>query len=245
MHQDLQLTRNSTAPNGGDRDQRLIAGVVSNLRLFRQVAQARVMTVAAHCRVQAVRRGSVLCRRGEPLPGVIALAYGALKLTLRRRDAEEKVIRFLGAGETFGEAAALHDLPCPVDVVSLADSTLVLIPPLPLRGLIETDRQFTNNLLRQLADKFLGLLAEIETGLQRNALQRLAFYLHVLAEPNGSPDRWLARLPASKTAVAARIGITKETMSRILRELTGRGLIAVERGDIVILDRAGLAQAAG
>jgi CRP-like cAMP-binding protein len=95
-----------------------------------------------------------------------------------------------------------------------------------------------------MAENYLGLLAEHGATLQQSALQRLAAYLESLAEPNGTPDTWVARLPASKTAVAARLGITKETMSRLLRELANRGLIAVVRREIEIRDRDALASVA-
>jgi CRP/FNR family transcriptional regulator len=49
------------------------------------------------------------------------------------------------------------------------------------------------------------------------------------------------RLPVSKTLVAARLGVRKETLSRLLRELAGRGLISVTQREVKILDRRGLA----
>jgi CRP-like cAMP-binding protein len=74
-------------------------------------------------------------------------------------------------------------------------------------------------------------------------LQRLAAYLDSIAEPTPAPQVWTARLPVSKTVVAARLGMKKETLSRLLQRLVRRGLIAVAQRDITILDRAGLAQA--
>jgi CRP-like cAMP-binding protein len=49
------------------------------------------------------------------------------------------------------------------------------------------------------------------------------------------------RLPVSKTVVAGILGVKKETLSRLLRDLSERRLIAVSRRDITILDRAQLA----
>ena len=230
----------STAGNG--REPRLIEGVLTGLPLFRQVPRFQITNIASHSRIRSVRRATVLFRRGDKLPGVIAFAYGSAKLALRRHDGEERVIRFLGAGEAFGEACSLQDRPCPVDVATLADSMFVVMPPAPLLRLVEQDSTFARNLVRALSDKFLALLAELEVGLQQSALQRLAAYLTTLAEPNGAPGTCVAHLPASKTAVAARLGITKETMSRLLRELANRGLIAVTRREIEVLDRSALAQ---
>ena len=226
------------------RDPRLLEGLLSNLPLFHRVSRPQVSTVASYSRVRHLRRGAVLCHQGERLSGVIALGYGIMKLALRRIDGDEKVIRFLSANETFGICVMLLDRPCPVTIVLLEDSMFVEIPAAPLHRLIELDPRFAANVVRTMAENFLGLVAELESSVQQSALQRLAAYLGSLTVPNGTPDSWVARLPASKTAVAARLGITKETMSRSLRELADRGLIAVAQRDIEVRDRQALAQVA-
>jgi CRP-like cAMP-binding protein len=237
-----QLALAPTYKNG--RDPRPLEGLLANLPLFHQVARLQVGAIASLSRARNVRRGSALCRRGERLPGVIAVGYGIMKLALRRPDGEEKVVRFLNPSETFGECTALLDRPCPVVVVALEDSMIAEIPAAPLLKLVERDPRFASNVMRAMAERFLGLLEEHESSLQKSALQRLAAFLGSLAEPNGHPDIWIARLPASKTAVAARLGITKETMSRTLRELANRGLIAVAQRDIEVRDLQALARIA-
>lgn len=234
----------ASGTNGYDRAPRLIEGVLASLPLFHRVARPQIDTIASFSRVRQVRHGAVLCRRGERLPGVIAVGFGILKLALRRRDGEEKVVRFLNANETFGECSVLLERPCPVEVVALDDSLIAEIPAAPLQRLMELDPRFAGNVVRSMAQKFLDLLAELESSLQQSALQRLAAYLGSLAVANGTPDTWVARLPASKTAVAARLGITKETMSRLLRELANRGLIAVANREIEVRNLPALEQVA-
>jgi CRP-like cAMP-binding protein len=232
----------TTSDNG--RDPRLLEGLLSSMPLFHQVARPQVEIVASHSRTHHARRGEVLCRRGERLAGVIAMGFGIMKMALRRQDGEEKVIGFLNANETFGECTALLGRPCPVDVVALEDSMFATIPAAPLLRLLEQNPRFASNIVRMMAENYLDLLADHGASLQQSALQRLAAYLGSLVVPNGTPGSWVARLPASKTAIAARLGITKETMSRQLRELTNRGLIAVARREIEVRDRSALAEIA-
>ena len=226
------------------RDLRLLGGVLARLPIFQHATRQQIGTVTTLCRVRHLHRGAVLCHQGERLGGMIAVGYGILKLALRRLDGEEKVVRFLNANETFGECSVLLGRPSPVDVVALEDSMIAEIPAAPLHRLVELDPRFAGSLVRSMAEKFLDLLAELESSVQQSALQRLAAYLESLAVPNGAPDTWIARLPASKTAVAARLGITKETMSRSLRELANRGLIAVAQREIEVRDLHALAQVA-
>jgi CRP-like cAMP-binding protein len=231
--------------NGNGRDPRLIEGVVSNLPLFRDVGHSHVAFVASYGRIEHCRRGALIARQGERLPGVIAVAYGLAKLVLPRRRGEEKVLRFIGANESFGEAAALLDRPSPVDVVALEDAMLAVIPVRPLKQLQERDLTFANNLVKALAAGLLRLVAEIDASVGRSSAQRLAAYLESLAEPETGSEACAIELPVTKTTLAARLGITKETMSRLLRDLKEQGLIAMTRGNITILDRARLAGLSG
>lgn len=227
------------------RDPRWLESVISNLPVFRQTPQRRIAEVATYCRAQAVRRGALLCGRGDALPGVMAIAYGFVKLALRRTEGDERVVRFVGANETFGEAEALLDRPSPVGAVALADTMVVVIPPRPLHELLELDPNFARSMVCRLAEGSLELLTELEASVRQRSVQRLAGYLASLARRGTDPGACAVRLPATKTAIAARLGITKETMSRLLRELATRGLIEVARNEIMIFDRARLAELAG
>lgn len=227
--------------NGHGRDPRLVEGVVASLPLFRDVGRPHVAQVASQTRIEYCRRGALIARQGASLPGVIALAYGLAKLVLPRRKGDEKVLRFLGANESFGEASALIGQPCPVDVVALADAMLAVIPVRPLLQLQERDSTFANNLVRTLAEGLLSLVGEIDASVGRSSAQRLAAYLESLAEPETGTCACAVQLPVTKSALASRLGITKETMSRLLRELKLQGMIEMSGGNITILDRARLA----
>jgi len=216
---------------------RATARLLRGTALFANLAPAQIGGLAALSHKASVRRGAAICRQGEPMPTVIALAFGSAMLTLRRPDGSRRTVRFIAARECFGLATALHNRPCPADVTALADCLVISVPAPPLLRLLATDPGFVRDLLRELSDDYLALLDELQASLQKSALQRLASYLGALAEPNGTPHTWIARLPVSKTILADRLGITKETMSRLLRELMARGAIEVTRRDITILDR--------
>jgi CRP-like cAMP-binding protein len=223
----------------------LLEGVIASLPAFRELSRKDLDTLANHSHLRESRRGAVIVGRGERMPGVIALAYGSAKLALRRANGDEKVVRLLGPGENFGLASTLLDRPCPLHLVALSNSLVATIPPVPLLHLMEQDIGFARSVARALAERVLQLIGELEASLQQSGLQRLACYLDSLAEPNGRPGSWIARLPTTKTTIAARLGIKKETLSRMLRELASRGLIAVSGPQVDLLDRAGLARLAG
>jgi len=222
------------------RDRPLIDGMVASLPLFAGLAPAPLRSVAAQCWTLDGSRGAALVNAGARLPGVFAVAFGSVKLALRNGSSEERVLRLVGGGQTFGEAAALLGKPSPYAATVLAQSKLVIIPSAPLFALLERESHFAKRLVASLAERKLELCAEISAVSLRKGIARLAAYLDQLG---GGDDA--VQLPHSKTVLAARLGMKKETLSRLLRQLAADGAIAVSRRRIALIDRWRLRQSAG
>lgn len=228
-------TTNNGNGNGALRDPRLLEGVLSKAQIFRGIGQHQVADLAARSRALHFRRGAMICARGRSLAGLYSIAFGQVKLAFRS-EGEERVMRIAGPAETFGLAAALLGRPTPYEVVALEDSLLVMVPSAAILQMVENDPRFARAVIIQLADRTMTLLAEVESGALRGGVQRLAAYLDALVG-NETKDACTVRLPTTKTVVAARLGIKKETLSRLLRGLAQKGMIAVEQREIEILDR--------
>ena len=215
------------------------ADIARGLALFRGVNERRIGSAMRAARLVSLRSGDALVRQGGPLPGLCALTAGSLKLSVSARPRDERVLGLVAAGESFGEAAALRAVPAPFDAVAVTDAQVLAIPLDAIELLVRRDAAFARNLLERLAGEILRLIAGIEAGMLQRAPQRLASYLCTLAGSDGAPARRVS-LPVSKTVVAAMLGVKKETLSRLLRDLSERRLIAVSRREITILDRARL-----
>ena len=225
------------------RDQRLIEGVASNLALFWGLSPQQVAGLARYCRILEARRGELIVERETAIPGVLALGYGTVKLSLCGANGEKRVVRLVTPGQTFGEATALLGRPSRYQARALADSKLVVIPVAPILELIDRDPRFARRMLVSLAERMFELLGEMESTAVLRGGQRLAAYLGSLAPREGNGE-CVVKLPASKTVIAGRLGMQKETLSRLLRRLSADGLIRVSRSSIAILDSARLRQAA-
>ena len=223
------------------RDRRILEGLISRLPPFDRLSREEIDGLAGYSQLRPYRRGATIAARGEPLPGVLALVEGSAKLTLRRSNGEERIARILERGDGFGFAAVLLERDSLVDLIALANCVVATIPSLPVLQLMERHAGFATAMARTLAERVLELVGELEASAQHSSLQRLACYLDSRAAPAGGNGAWAVRLPATKSTIAARLGVKKETMSRLLRELASRGLVAVSGPQIAILDRAGLA----
>lgn len=215
-------------------------GVLARQPLFEGISRQHFAEVVRHARTLHFRRGEVVAKRGEMVPGLFAVAYGMVKLALHGNAGAEKVLRLVGPSQTFGEIAMFRQQPLPLEAVAVVDTGLVLVPAPALLRLIETDAQFARSLVASLCQRIHAMVTDFEATTLHGATGRLAAYLESLAD---SPGATIVTLPAAKKLIAARLGMTKETFSRALRELARDGLLRVAGRRIELLDRERLARA--
>ena len=220
--------------------ERLALGVLARLPLFQQVSRQHFAEVVRQARTLHYRRGQLVARRGEPVPGLFAVAYGMVKLELHGSAGAERILRLVGPAQTFGEIALFRQQPLPLDAVAVVDTGLVLVPAATLLTLIETDAHFARGLVASLCQRLHAMVSDFEATTMHGATERLAAYLQSLA---ASPECSSVTLPAAKKLIAARLGMTKETFSRALRGLARDGLVRVAGRSIELLDRERLERA--
>lgn len=220
--------------------ERLALGVLARLPLFQSISRQHFAEVARQARTLHYRRGQLVARRGEPVPGLFAVTYGMVKLELHGSAGAERILRLVGPSQTFGEIALFRQQPLPLDAVAVVDTGLVLVPAATLLTLIETDAHFARGLVASLCQRLHAMVTDFEATTMHGATGRLAAYLQSLAV---SPAASSVTLPAAKKLIAARLGMTKETFSRALHELAHAGVVRVAGREVMLLDRQGLERA--
>lgn len=203
--------------------------------MFRGTPRERVAALARHALARQASAGSAIVRRGERVPGLMVVREGLAKLVLKGES--ERVLRLVGGGETFGEAALFLGEPLPIDAVAVTDTSLLIVPPGLLLALFDRDPRFARQLLATLCQRLQAMVADFESATLHDAGERLAAYL------SSHGDETVC-LPAPKALIASRLGMTKETLSRLLRAFMDQGLISVAKREIKLLDRARLSAAA-
>ena len=213
------------------------AAILAALPMFRRTPRAQVAELARHAQARGAPAGSVIVRRGERVPGLMVVRYGLVKLSVQGDG--ERIIRLAGPEETFGEAALFLEQPLPVDVTAVSDTALLMVPAEPLLALFDRDPRFARGLLAAVCQRLQAMVADFESVTAHRARERLAAYLRSLPAADG-----VAQLPAPKGVIAARLGMTKETFSRLLRAFMDEELVSVSGRAVRILSADGLAAAA-
>lgn len=183
---------------------------------------------------------AVVFWEGDSETNLFYLQYGSLKAIKSAPDGREQVLRFIHAGEVFNEIGVLARKPNPATAVALEESGIWLIPRGVLEEIVSEHPKTAMQIIENMADKVISLVVLAADLSLKTVEARFAKLLLEQAEGDViERRRW-----TNQTELASRLGTVPDVLSRVIRELTKAGLIEMDRQQIRILDRAGLAERA-
>jgi len=212
---------------------------LATLPLFKELAPAELDRIAAGTTELHVPRGEILFNKGDPTTGFYLVIYGQVKLSFVTPSGQEKVVEIITPGNSFGEALMFMEKPYIVMAQSLADTMLLHVAKEVVFDEIAREPGFARKMLAGLSRRLHSLISDVESYSLQTGTQRVIGYLLRQDDAADSGSTKLT-LPVSKAIVASRLNLTPEHFSRILHELSERGLIRVDGRDVHIDDVARL-----
>jgi len=214
-----------------------VQSFLANVPLFKELATEELDRIASSTVEVRAARSELLFRRGDPALGFHIIVFGQVKLAFTSSRGDEKVVDLIGPGQSFGEAVMFMERPHVVTAQALSDSLLLYIAREIVFEELERDPKFVRRIIAGLSSRLHRLMSDLESDSLHSGTQRVIGYL--LRDSDESTESELAlevTLPATKGVIASRLSLTQEHFSRILHDLTVRGLIEVRGRAIYIPD---------
>lgn len=205
------------------------------LPLFECVEPELVKALADRSSTRHFPVRSVLMRQGNDVDTLQILIRGFVELTAG--DGEQGFgVLLLSAKDLIMPAAAIFHEPTLVTVRTLTTVKILEIGAPAIRSAIARSPQFALNMMKAMSGQWRMAVRNIIDLNCRTAAERFAAFLLRIADAQRDGET-LPTLPMSKRCLASRLGITPETLSRILQIVADNGLHLRGR-TIVVLDRA-------
>ena len=115
-------------------------GMVARIPLFSELSASQIADVMKILRAQKVDKGTTIARRGEPAHSMYLIADGEVEIRLHHKHVH------LGAGDFFGEIAALRQSRRSATVVALQTTRLLALDASDLRGLMDREPQIASRI---------------------------------------------------------------------------------------------------
>jgi len=198
--------------------QKAIAGILGQAELFRGLRDSERLAVATVSVPRDVARGDYIFHEGQKADAVYVLYSGSVQLVKCGEAGKDVVVRTVKPGEVFAEAVLFERDNYPVSALALKKCTLIKLGRGDFFRLLDS-REFRDSFLASLMGRLRYLTNQLFRFSAYDVETRFCLFL---SEQYGKKEEYI--LPISKKDIAAAIGATPETLSRMVLKMKKRGM---------------------
>jgi CRP/FNR family transcriptional activator FtrB len=211
---------------------------VRQVPLLAELPEPAFAALLRRALLQSLPRTTVLCEQGETPEYLHIVLSGSVTLVGRSTAGDETVVDFFGPGDVLIAPAVMLDAPYLASARVVNDARIAFIPADDVRQAMATVPAFNQALAIQLALYWRRFIRQIKELKLLSAPERVAGFLVSLSSQCEGGAK--VTLPEDRKQVAARLGMTPESLSRAFVTLRPLGVAGKGR-QVTIADIARLA----
>lgn len=189
-----------------------------------------------------MKKGQTLLLQGDPGDQLLILLSGNAKVTMVAQNGREITLDYADPGALLGEIAVLDGGARSASVIALSTGNYLRLTRAAFEAFVERQPGVAWRLLSELARRLRQTNDTIESDRAFASGPRLARFLQRLTFSGSSDGR--LRLDLSQTELGSFAGMSRENINRQLSALADAGVIALEHGQIRVLDSTFLSEIA-
>ena len=196
---------------------------------FKGLSETHRRELSAICNLKAVKKRDYLFHEGEKGSSMFLLVDGNLQLHKNTEDGREVVIRVVKPGEVFAEVVLFEKERYPVSARAVTGATVLSFPKAGIHRLL-AEEGFRNDFIAMLMAKQRYLAERIQELTTKDVEHRFFTFLR-----SQYGEKETIHTPLSKKDIAAAIGTTPESLSRLIQRLHEEQIIDWQGKEIRIL----------
>ena len=210
--------------------------LLKRVSIFKDLDEFALHSLAARLETVNYKKDSEIFRQSEDGDALFILVSGRVKVVIHNENGKETILTIFKAEDFFGEMSLLDGEPRSAGVYTTQKSTLL---KLSRTDFISHLQSFPNSALNILsvmsarlrrASEIIGNLASLDV------YGRMARVILDMAKTDGEQkdEGVLIKTRPAQHELAAMIGTTRETVSRVLGEFQKRGLIMMSGKGLLV-----------
>ena len=182
-------------------------------------------------RVREFDRGVRVRSQGGDLKQLLFILEGNLTLIRDNPDATEQLAGILSPGYLLNEAYFYCSEPINDHAYTLTNVSCLCLPPKNVSHLIKHDLEFNQAVAFSLARKLHFFACLSFVGKERDMTAKVRKAIYYLFQSSN-----LTELPITIVQLASMLGMSRNTVSRALKDCEGRGGVELLSGTILLKD---------
>ncbi len=213
----------------------MLVEYLKNIPLFKHLRDQQIKEIAARCRRLQYKKGNTIFYKTEEGTDLYIVLSGRLKAVLTDDEGDEIVLALFDKGAFFGELSLLDGRGRSATIVADIDSELAVLNKADFLDLVSRDPKIAIELMMTLverlrkADEMIESLAFLEVG------ERLAKVLLGMEKADGRDENGYIKVKKlTHKELAARVGSSREAITKCMKLLAAKGLIKEAEGYIEV-----------
>lgn len=197
--------------------------IITRVAIFRALKPETVEHIIAPATAVMLKAHDGLFRQGDPATAFFIVIDGLVKLYRITPAGDETVIHVLQKGESFAEAVAFTGNRYPATAEAVTDARVGRIPADHIVRCIRESPDIALAMIASTSQHLHHLVQQVEQLKAQSGVQRVAEFLASLSATE--EGTCAIALPYDKILIAARLGLTPESLSRAFAKLRGVGVV--------------------
>jgi len=204
--------------------------------LFSELSDDAITSLSRLAARRRYPRDTVVFFENEEGDCLFMILEGRIKVTILGDDGREIILTMLGPGDLFGEMALLDNEPRSATAIAVEESELLLLQRSDFQAVVGENPGISIALIKVLTARLRRANQQISTLALLDVYGRVARVILDMAREEGRrlKDGRIAFRRATHQEIANRIGTTRETVTRMLKDLERQGLVRIEGREIVL-----------
>ena len=181
-----------------------------------------------------------LFQKGDPGERMYVVVSGLIRVGAISPEGREVTYGMLGPGELLGEIAVLDGGERSADATAMEDSQLLALERRDVLAFLDHHPGQAVKLMKVLCQRIRRADALLEDVVFLSLPSRLAKHLLALAATKGAQHAASYEIRLSQQEIAEHLGISRESVNKVLSKWEEGGLVSLGRGRIVLNNKVAL-----
>jgi CRP/FNR family transcriptional regulator, cyclic AMP receptor protein len=221
----------------------IVSAMLKRTALFGDLSLPERIALAGVLRRGDVPKDAHVFHAEDPGRSFFLVVAGRIRISLTRHG-REVVLAELGPGDYFGELSVIDGRPRSADAIAAVRSELLELPQEAFFRLLDSNGTVARKLLVELARRLREADKQISALTTVDAAGRIVRAILKLAQTHARREGEhiiFSKAPRQRD-IAALAGTTRATTSRLIRQLTQRGLLSFSGQSLVVHERQVVAE---
>ena len=201
-------------------------------KIFPSFSTELVKDVDANASIQSFKAGDIIMRTGQYIKNTVLVISGKIKVYREDENGGEFFMYYLQPGQAcaISMICATKNEKSQIMAKVVEDVELIMVPlPLMDKWMMQ-HRSWYEFVIDTYRSRFEEVLEVIDSIAFRAMDERLEFYLKRHADACGCKE-----LKLSHQEIASELNTSREVISRLLKKMEQRGIVALHRNNIELL----------